>query len=123
MGNGEIQPDKRVSHIKKGIQRTLSTAAYETIVIYDYIEEDIEWENLEERQRKLENWETLLLQSFKRYHDRALTELGLELKCAYIENRASKKIKPRPGQKTELDELLKDLEDLDTLETLDSNGN
>lgn len=118
MTNGEIQAKpngKRISHIKKGIQRTLSTAAFETIVIHDYIEEDIEWENLQERQTKLENWETILLQNFKRFHDLALRELGLEQKCAYTEDKLARKAR-NGGKQTALDGLLENLDDLDAVD-------
>lgn len=116
MANGELQTEpkkKRISHVKKGIQRTLSTAAFETVVIFDHVEEDIEWETLEERQRKMENWEAILLQNFKRFHDVVLKELNLEQKCAYTKTAQDKKTH-MGGKK--LDDLLENLDDLDALD-------
>ncbi len=85
MSNDKVQagPPVRKSVIRKSIQRTLSTAKFEGIVIHDEIEETIEWTTLEERQRKIKNWETLLLTTFKKSHDNILGELGLSHKKAY----------------------------------------
>lgn len=82
MSNGKV----RTSKIKKGISRTISTARYEGLVIHDEIEEEVEWSSIEERQRKIQNWETVLLQNFKQLHDRILSELNLSHKRAYFKN-------------------------------------
>lgn len=121
MSNDKVQPnpEKRISRIHKGIRRTLQTAAYESVVIEDSIEEDIEWTTLEERQRKVANWEMLAIQNFKKFHDMALTELGCEHKCAFPKDARSEKMKPKPGQKTELDDLLNDLDSLDAVDGTD----
>lgn len=96
----------RRSKIRKGIQRTLTTARYESVVIFDEIEEEIEWQTLEERQRKVKNWETLHLQSFKQSHDRILEELGLSHKKAYLKNNLDEKDhRPEVGSANELDGL------------------
>lgn len=79
----------RTSRIIKGIKRTLNTAAYESIVIEDAIEEEITWKTPEERMRKIQNWETVFLDEFKKSHDRILEELGLSHKKAYF-----KKVSP-----------------------------
>lgn len=110
MGNGEIQPEKtnqnspRKSRIHKGIQRTLNTAKFESIVIQDFIEEDIEWSSLEERDRKVQNWETLLVNRFKQFHDQVMRELGLEHKVAYFKDNETD-YRPEPGAYAELDSL------------------
>lgn len=117
MSNGEIQADKkssppkvRKSVIRKSIQRTLSTAKYESIVIHDEIEEEIEWSSLEEREKKINNWTTLLLKEFQQSHDRILDELKLSHKKAHFKNSIEDKDnRPEPG--SELD----DIENLDTL--------
>lgn len=119
MSNGEVQsksdkkiPQSRKSIIRKGIQRTLTTAKYESIVIHDEIEEEIEWYTLEERQKKIKNWETILLQTFKQSHDSILDELGLSHKKAYGKNALEEKdYRPDQGSSHELDEL-------DTLDAL-----
>ena len=92
MVNDELCPhldgDKKVrrSKIRKSIQRTVQTAKFESIVICDEFEEEIEWTSLEERQKKIINWESLLIQGFKRSFDNILQELGLSHKKAYFKN-------------------------------------
>lgn len=93
MDNAKVQTESsdtpvkvRKSIIRKSIQRTLSTGKFETIVIQDGIEEEIEWTTLDERQKKLKNWETLLIQGFKQSHDRILDELSLSHKKAFFKN-------------------------------------
>lgn len=115
MSNDEVQPknDKekkipqvRKSIIRKGIQRTLTTAKYESIVISDEIVEEIEWTTLEERQKKIKNWETILLQTFKQSHDNILNELSLAHKKAYFKNALEDKdYRADQGSSHELDEL------------------
>lgn len=111
MANGKVQPDSkntdkvvRKSRIHKGIERTLNTAKYESIVIHDYIEEDIEWTDLKERNSKIDAWETLLLNRFKQFHDQVMRELQLEHKVAYFKE-AERDYRPEAGEKTELDDL------------------
>ena len=104
------EPKVRKSRIRKGIQRTLSTAKYEGLVIHDEIDEEIEWTTLEEREKKIKNWTTLLIKGFKQTHDRVLNELQLCQKRAYFKNYLEEQDnRPEPG--SELD----DLENLDTL--------
>jgi len=111
MTNDKVQPEQvtdekpiRKSRIHKGIQRTLNTAKFESVVVQDYIEEDIEWRTLEERDRKISNWETLLLTRFKQFHDQVMKELGLEHKVAYFKD-AEPDYRPEPGAPNELDDL------------------
>ncbi|KKN30384.1 hypothetical protein LCGC14_0834570 [marine sediment metagenome] len=109
MGNGELQPEgvtPRKSRIQMGIQRTLSTAQYETLVIHYDIDEEITWTTPTERSKKVRNWETVLLQEFKGAHDRIMEELNLSHKKAYF--------KAPPPSKKSLDPL-DCLDDLDTL--------
>ncbi len=116
--NEKNQPEKsktspviRKSRIRKGIQRTLSTAKYESIVIHDEIDEEIEWTTLEERDKKIKNWTTIHIKNFKQTHDRVLEDLKLSHKRAYFKNNLEDKDnRPEPG--SELD----DLENLDTLD-------
>jgi len=113
MSNDEVQPQEknaegetRKSKIRLGIERTLTTARYESIKIIDQIEEEITWNTVEERQKKKQNWETVLLQSFKKSHDRILEELNLSHKKAYFVNHVEEKdCRPEPGSTHELDEL------------------
>lgn len=94
MSNGEVQPRKSI--IKKGIQRTISTAKFETLVIYDEIEETIEWKTLEERDSKARNWETYLINHFKTTQDQVLEELKLGSKQAYFKDNLEKDYRPDP---------------------------
>ncbi len=76
----------RKSLIQRGIKRTLKTAEYESLVIEVGFEEEIEWKSLQERQKKVDNWNTLLIQDFKQSSDRILAELGITHKKAYFKN-------------------------------------
>ena len=100
-----VEPRKiRKSRIHKGIERTLNTAKYESIVIHDYIDEEIEWGTLKEREDKVDKWETILIRRFMQYHDKAMKELGLEHKIAYLKE-AEPDYRPEPGTSNELDDL------------------
>jgi len=87
---GGSEPRKRTSRVHKGIRRTLKTADFEGIVIEEFIEEDVEWSSLEERQKKLDNWNKILVAQFKRTHDFILDE------CEVVEHRAYKKKTGKP---------------------------
>ena len=111
MSNGKIQPNSdeptknlRKSRIHKGIDRTLNTAKFESLVIHDYIDEEIEWSDLKERDSKIDKWETILITRFKQFHDRVMEELGLEHKVAYFKDNAPD-YRPEPGSVNELDDL------------------
>jgi len=89
MSNGKVQPQDdniRTSRIKMGIQRTLNTAKFESIVIHYEIDEEITWADTETRERKVHNWETVLLSEYKHCHDRILEELDLSHKKAYFKD-------------------------------------
>lgn len=79
-------PKTRTSVLKKHIKRTIKTAEYESLVIEDGFEEVIEWDTLEERQRKADNWDKILVERFKISHDRILEELGYSNKKAFFKN-------------------------------------
>lgn len=122
---GEAKGDDkpiRTSVIKKKITRLLSTAQFENLVIEDGFEEVIEWRTISERDKKIENWDTILLQRFKKSHDRILDELGLSHKKAYFQDpTAETKAKYQKQKKAseEPDSIRGlDLDDLDTLEAV-----
>ena len=97
---------KRISRIKKGIERTINTAKYESIVIHSFLEEEIEWSSLEERQQKSRNWDKFLVDDFKKTHDYVLEELGLGEKSAYFKNALdSGKLEPSKDELKFLDTL------------------
>lgn len=139
MSNAGIQPEKtkksdklalsnvedvkpnfpRQSRISKSIQRTLSTAKYESIVIKEELEEEIEWSSPQELEKKLNNWNTVLIERFKETQGRVLEELGLDHKKAYFRNHIEEKDdRPEPNDPI-LDNLSVDqtetCNDLDTL--------
>ena len=113
MSNEKVQVDTectakiiRKSRIHKGIDRTLNTAKYESIVIHDQIDEEIEWCDLKERDSKIDKWETILLTRFKQFHDQVMKELNIEHKVAYFKD-AEPDYRPEPGTSAtnELDDL------------------
>ena len=99
------------SKITKGIKRTLNTAAYETIVIENTIEEEITWKTLEERDRKIQKWESVFVDDFKRSHDSILEELGLSHKKAYF-----KKVSPETVERYSKKDPVLQLDGMDTLD-------
>lgn len=118
--NGKVYPmsdekKMRKSIIHRHLKRTLSTAQYETLVIEIGFEEEIEWKSLQERQKKLDNWNTLLLQDFKQSSDRILEELGITHKKAYFKNptEETKAKYQKPAQEQTKVENLDELDSLD----------
>ena len=116
MTNGKLQTDiepsnkpRRKGRIQMGLQRTLSTEKYQSIVIHYDIDEEIDWQTLSEREKKVMNWETVMSREFKQIHDRVLDELNLSHKKAYFVDHTEKDDRPEPG---------KGLDDLDNLDTL-----
>ena len=120
MGNGKIQPNEtdngknaRKGRIKLGLQRTLSTEKYQSIVIHYELDEEIEWTSPSEREKKVMNWETILTREFKQIHDRVLGELDLSHKKAYFVDHLEKDSRPEPGEGLDV------LDDLDSLDSID----
>ncbi|MHA2279364.1 MAG: hypothetical protein ACXAC5_00525 [Promethearchaeota archaeon] len=111
----------RKSVINRGIKRTLSTAQYETLVIEIGFEEEIEWSTLSERQKKIDNWNTVLLQDFKQSSDRILADLGITHKKAYFKN-PTETTQQKYKVAAEAQERGLDLDDVDDLDSLDTLG-
>lgn len=111
----------RKSRIIRGIKRTLSTAQFETLVIEIGIDEEIEWTTPSERQKKIDNWNTLLIKDFKESSDRILQELGITHKKAYFKNPNQETMEKYKVQAKE-DAVSRglDLDDLDSLDTLET---
>lgn len=87
MKNDKVQAEQmpvRKSKVSKTIQRLLSTAKFENITITESIEEEIEWRTLEERDKKINNWNTIIINQYKDTEEAVLSELGLEIKKAYF---------------------------------------
>lgn len=82
---------KRVSVIKKSIERTYKIAEYESVRVFVGFEEEIEWETVSDRRKKVKNWNTLLISDFNEtvqevFKDQAVTQ--------------SKAFHKAPGEKT-----------------------
>jgi len=123
IGNGKVCPmsdekKMRKSTIHRHLKRTLSTAPYETLVIEIGFEEEIEWKSLQERQKKVDNWNTLLIQDFKQSSDRILTELGITHKKAYFNN-PSEETQAKYQKQAKEQAKVEDLDSLDSLDSLD----
>jgi hypothetical protein len=91
---------KRQGRIRMGIQRTLPTARFESVVIHYEIDEEIAWDKTEERYSKVMNWEAVLAKEFKVIHDKVLEELELTHKRAYFKDN-----RPEPYPENRLDDL------------------
>lgn len=107
----------RKSKITKSIQRTISTAKYESIVIKEQIEEEIEWTKLEERDKKINNWTTILIEQYKNMEALVLKELGLCQKDAYFISHLDKDTRPEPATHTTAasSSVLNELDELDSI--------
>lgn len=105
----------RKSKLVRGIRRTLSTAQFETLVIEVGIEEEIEWKTLNERQKKIDNWNTLLIKDFQQSSDRILEGLGLTHKKAYFKNPTQETIEKYSEQAKQSTPKALELDDLDTI--------
>ena len=121
MENGKIQADSgksgetsRKGRVQLGLQRTLSTEKFQSIVIHYHIDEEIEWKRLSDREEKIFNWQTILTREFKQIHDRVLDELKLSHKKAYFVDHTEKDYRPEPGSENSVGDL-GNLDDLDTL--------
>ena len=119
----ENEVKTRKSRITRGIKRTLSTAQYETLVIEIGFEEEIEWSSPSERQKKIDNWNTLLIKDFQQSSDRILQELGITHKKAYFKNPTPETMdKYKVQAKEDAVHRGLDLDDLDSLDTLEILG-
>ena len=105
----------RVGKTARTLKRTLKTGEYESLVIEIGFEEEIEWKTLSERQQKIDNWNTVLLQDFKESSDRILLELGLNHKKAYFKNPSEATMKKFANQVESAQTNEPNLDDLDTL--------
>jgi len=77
------------SKIRKAIFRKLNTAQYENVDIIVDIEEEIEWNTIEERMKKTENITKILVLDFIRTQEQALKELNINKKLAVVTNSSS----------------------------------
>jgi len=66
----------RTSKIVKSIERVINLGNYESLRIHCGVEETIEWKDQAERDKKVENWNKLLIQDFKKTEKMAMASLG-----------------------------------------------
>jgi hypothetical protein len=79
--------DKRKSIIKKRMSRTFNIGDYNSLVVDVSFEDEVEWETLEERNKKSENMTKLLLLDLSSSSKYAFARLGIgEHKCTVIDN-------------------------------------
>ena len=86
MSESKEESTKRTSKITKSVSRKFNVAKYENLVIHVSYEEDIEWADLKERQKKSGDVTKLLLSDFEQTKKEVFEELGLEEKTAFMEN-------------------------------------
>ncbi len=119
MTNGKIQdktnqpPMIRTGRVQMGIQRTIQTEKFQSLVMSINIDEQVQWETLDEWFQKQRNWESILIRRYKEMHDGILGELGHSEKRAFIKD-------SKDGREDKSAEAtargLAQLDDLETLE-------
>ena len=80
------------SVIRKSISRKLSTAQYETLDITVEIEEEIEWNSVEERTEKTNNVTKVLILDFKNTVAQSLKHMKLKKKLASVTGSPDRKV-------------------------------
>jgi len=80
------EKEARKSRIRKSICRTIQTAKFESLVVEVSFDEDVEWTNTQERQRKSENIMKLLLKDFENSMQMAKEQLGLVENVAFVKD-------------------------------------
>lgn len=69
--------------ISREIRRTIQTAPYESLVITEQLEEEIQWKTESEFNEKSQALRVKLIEQFKLTHDHELSELGFEKLAKY----------------------------------------
>jgi len=78
--------EKRKSKISKSIKRIYNVAQYESLELVVHYEEEVEWSDLAERQKKSDNISKLLVNDFKKTRLDVFNELNTSEKKAYFKN-------------------------------------
>ena len=81
------------SIIKKSITRKICTAPYETLDVHVEIEEEVEWEKMDERMKKTDAISKILLIDFAKTLNQVSEELKIDKKVAQV---SGKKDTPKP---------------------------
>jgi hypothetical protein len=101
------------SIIKKSISRKLQTAKFESVDIFVEIEEEIDWETIEERMDKTKKISSILVLDFASTLDKVMEELKANKHMATIAIDSSKKVEGDQSKNTiniKEDELFDDSE-------------
>ena len=77
------------SIIKKSISRKISTAPYETLDVHVEIEEEVEWEKMDDRMKKTDAISKILLIDFTKTLNQVAEELNLNKKIAQVSGQKS----------------------------------
>jgi|ETNvirnome_2_130_1030620.scaffolds.fasta_scaffold19959_2 hypothetical protein len=78
--------EKRKSGISKSIKRIYNVAQYESLEVIVHYEDEIEWENVAERQKKSDAISKLLLNDFKKTTLEVFKQLNESEKKAFFKN-------------------------------------
>jgi hypothetical protein len=82
---------KRQTIVTKSISRTIQTQQYFSLTIQHTAVDCIEWETLEEREKKQDNLTKLAVKNFIQTHDSVLDQLKLGQMHAFVTDHISKK--------------------------------
>jgi len=82
--------NKRKSRIRKKIGRKIQTKEYESLDVSVEIEEEIEWENLEERHEKTNGVSRILIKDYKNTMTQVLKDLQLSQNKATVTSDSDK---------------------------------
>lgn len=66
------------SKIKKAIVREIQTKQFEQVTVTVDIEEEIEWKNMAERNKKTDKITNMLMEDFKKTYNEVVTTLGVD---------------------------------------------
>jgi len=94
---------KRQTVISKGISRTIQTAQYFSLTIQHTAIDCIEWENLDEREKKQDNLTKLAVKNFIQTHDCVLDQLRLGQMHAFKTDHIAKKQLDKKPENLDLD--------------------
>jgi hypothetical protein len=92
------------TRIAREIRRTIQTAPYETLVVTELQDEEIEWEKPAELKKKSEALLNRLIESFQTTHDTECVALGFAKLARYKKKYGSTEYKD-PPKVDALDEL------------------
>lgn len=102
---GENQLKKRQTVITKSISRTIQTAQYFSLTINHTAQDTIEWETLEERDKKQSNLTKIAIKDFMQTHDTVLDQLKLGQMHVFKTDHVAKKAANKSPEIIGLDDL------------------